>query len=258
MCLILIAVQQHPVYKLVIAANRDEYYERPTRRARFWKETPEMLAGRDLRSGGTWLGITTSARFAAVTNYRDPASRKAKAPSRGNLVARFLLGGERPEQYLDSLRPRAAEYNGFNLIVGEGERLFCYSNRGNAVRFLNPGFHGVSNHLLNSPWPKVTRGLEGFKSLLKQSRPDPAHFFELLKDRTIAPDEDLPDTGVGMEWERILSPIFITSPVYGTRSSTLLFIDRTDRVTFLEKVHDAPSSGPDIRRYEFSIKGLSR
>ncbi len=236
MCLILLALQHHPTYGLILAANRDEYYDRPSTLPDFWKEAPGVLAGKDLKSGGTWLGMTKKGRIAAVTNYRDPASIKRGAPSRGWLVRDFLLGSWGPVEYLTRVRQEGERYNGFNLIVGLRNEFYWYSNRSSEIAELSPGLHGISNRLLNTPWPKVIRGKGALSELFKESNEvSPEALFALLQDRTPASDQMLPDTGVGMELERILSPIFIVSPAYGTRSSTLIFIDKRDRVTFLDR-----------------------
>ena len=151
MCLLLLAIRTHPEYKLILAANRDEYYDRPTAAANFWEEAPHLLAGRDLRTRGTWLGITRKGRIAAITDYRDPASVKANTTSRGRLVSDFLLGEESPAEYLDKLAKEQDRYNGFNLIIGEKDRLYWYSNRGDGARKLSPGIYGLSNRLLDTP-----------------------------------------------------------------------------------------------------------
>jgi len=254
MCLLLLAVQKHPDYKLVLAANRDEYYDRPTAPAAFWEEAPHLLAGKDLRAGGTWLGITKQGRIAAVTNYRDPASMKTSAPSRGKLVSRFLLGQENPEHFLEGLVPEKDRYNGFNLIIGENDQLYWFSNRGDGAHRLSSGIYGLSNRLLDTPWPKLTRSKETMARLIsKQKNPSQDDLFQMLLDRTVADDNQLPDTGVGMEWERILSPIFIMSPTYGTRSSTLILIDQHNRVTFTEKTFNADPEHATSVVYEFQI-----
>ncbi len=255
MCLLLLAVRSHPVYKLAIAANRDEFYERPTAPAAFWEDAPDILGGRDLRAGGTWFGITRKGRMAAITNYRDPASLKPHAPSRGELVSGFLVGEEDPESYLARLALKAGDYNGFNLIVGESDRLYWYSNRGDGVRHLMPGIYGVSNHILDTPWPKVSRGKTALENILsRKPLPSPEGLMDILLDRSIPGDESLPDTGVGIEWERILSPVFILSPDYGTRSSTILLIDRENHVTFLERTHGStPNHHRDVA-FEFMLE----
>ncbi|MBW1701539.1 MAG: NRDE family protein [Deltaproteobacteria bacterium] len=255
MCLILLALRSHPAYKLIITANRDEYYERPTAAAAFRAEIPDVLAGKDLRAGGTWLGITRKGRIAAITNYRDPASVKSGSPSRGKLVSDYLSGRESPVNFLDVLGKNAGQYNGFNLIVGERDDLYWYSNRGEGTHNLAPGIYGLSNHLLDTPWPKVIRGKEALERLLYNEKdPAPDAFFRILADRTIPHDEHLPDTGVGLEWERILSPIFITSPTYGTRSSTLIMIDMNDRVTFIERTFNSDPDHATTVKYEFQIE----
>jgi len=255
MCLILFAHQTHPLFKLILAANRDEYYSRPSVPPAFWEEAPSLLAGRDMIAGGTWLGITRNGRLGAITNYRDPSSFKKNAPSRGMLVSRFLLGHKSPLEYLEKVRLRAHEYNGFNLILGEKHTFYWYSNRSGTILNLSPGLYALSNHLLDTPWPKVTRGKEIMAQLLaKPESPSPEALFRLLGDRTVPADEMLPATGVGIEWERVLSSLFISSPTYGTRSSTLLFIDRNDRVTFMDRAFD---SNPDQMRpahFEFNLE----
>ena len=234
MCLILLAWQAHPDYPLVVAANRDEFFARPSAPAGFWAETPEILAGRDLEAGGTWLGVSRKQRFAALTNYREGGRQHARAPSRGALVADFLTGESDPETCLETLARRGAEYNGFNLFVGDGHRLGYYSNRGAGPRWLASGIYGLSNHLLDTPWPKLSAAKTAFASALTQL-PAAAPFFELLADREIVPDTHLPETGVPLELERMLSAVFVNSPDYGTRASTLLTMHRTGLVTLIER-----------------------
>lgn len=254
MCLILLAYKIHPDYTLALAANRDEFYARPTSRADFWEDAPRILAGKDLKEGGTWLGVDRSGRFAAVSNYRDPGSDKADALSRGHLVSDFLRGQQTPADYLDKLPLKGEEYRGFNLLVGDRQELGYYSNRSKAARMLAPGLYGVSNHLLDTPWPKIQRGKKRLSELLARNRAvDPEAILEILGDRTIADDEQLPDTGVGLAMERILSPIFITSPHYGTRSSTVLLIDRDEQVSFIERSFDPPSNRSQTVHYRFKI-----
>jgi uncharacterized protein with NRDE domain len=255
MCLLLLALHPDSDYKLVIAANRDEYYDRLTHPAAFWEDAPGLLAGRDLRAGGTWLGITTGGRIAAITNYRDPTSNKSPAPSRGELVSNFLLGQESPLDCLGGLMKKAHQYNGFNLIVGKIDELYWYSNRGGKACTLSPGIYGLSNSLLDTPWPKVAQGKLAMKRILSEGR-DALHeaLFHVLLDRCIPDDKRLPDTGVGLEWERILSPIFIMSPSYGTRSSTVLSIDHSNRVTFIERTFDSDPDHATPVKYEFQIE----
>lgn len=257
MCLIVFAHRRHAGYPFVFAANRDEFFERPTAPAGFWEDAPEVLAGRDLEAGGTWCGITRTGRFGAITNYREPSRQLAGAPSRGDLVAAFLRGAEAPEAYLRRRAAEAHRYNGFNLIVGDLQRLFYFSNRDGDVRELPPGIYGLSNHLLDTPWPKVTLARAMLEERLASSVLDPEPFFQLLADETRALDEALPDTGVGRQWEQVLSPIFIRSPRYGTRASTVIWVERDGRVTFFERSFGAPEEVPETRRFQFVLEPSS-
>lgn len=254
MCLIFLAWKQHADYPLVVAANRDEFYARPTARADFWEDAPGMLAGRDLSGGGTWLGVTRDGRFAALTNYRGGAVNTAGAPTRGRLVSDFLLSDAPPEAYLDELQTRADEYNGFNLVVGDREGLHWYSNRGGMPSSLTPGVYGVSNALLDTPWPKVERGKEAFAGLLGDERIGADALFELLEDRTVAADHILPDTGIGLHRERALSPIYIETGDYGTRSSTVLLIGADGAVDYHERTHAPGSDTGATLTYAFRIE----
>jgi uncharacterized protein with NRDE domain len=258
MCLVLISYKQHPVYPLVFAANRDEFYDRPSASASFWEDRPDLLAGRDLKEGGTWLGITRGGRMAALTNYRDPASVKLQAPSRGWLVRDYLCGREDTDIFLRKLEKQADLYNGFSVILGDPFRLYYYSNRDGAME-LTPGLYGLSNALLNTPWPKVERGMQRLDALLSQANdPPPEDLFAILKDQTRPDDLRLPDTGIGLEWERILSSMFIASPVYGTRSSSLLLVDRKRHVTFIERTYNGCPEPGMTAKFEFRIAGVAR
>lgn len=234
MCLILVAWRAHPEYPLVVAANRDEFYSRPTAPAGFWPESPDILGGRDLQAGGTWLGISRRLRFAALTNFREGGPQLANAPSRGALVSDFLNGNSRPEAFLASLSSRGALYNGFNLLFGDRRRLAYFSNRLPSPSWLAPGIYGLSNHLLDTPWPKLSDAKASFAQALTKL-PESAAFFDLLSDEEIVADEHLPQSGVPLEWERILSAVFVTSPNYGTRASTLLTVDQKGRTTLRER-----------------------
>lgn len=232
MCLILVAWRAHHEFPFVVAANRDEYYQRPTASAGFWSDAPQVLAGRDLEAGGTWMGITRNGRFAALTNFRDPARHKPDAPSRGHLVADFLTGTQPIDAYLDGLA--GASYNGFNLLLGDGERLVAFSNVSNERHELAPGIHGLSNALLDTPWPKVGAGKTALEAAIA-ALPGETALWKLLRDDTTHPDSVLPATGVPLEWERLLSAAFVISPDYGTRSSTLLTVSGGDVVSFDEQ-----------------------
>lgn len=238
MCLIVFALDCHQRYRLVLAANRDEYFSRPTAPAAFWADAPRVLAGRDLLARGTWLGVTRERRLAAVTYYREPTAPVHPLPSRGKLAADFLVGTMTPEAYLERLHAEENVYGGFNLLFGDDSGLFYHSNRGEAPFRVAAGVHGLSNGLLDTPWPKVAAARERLAGLLRDDTPEPEALFELLADRSPYPDPLLPDTGFGIERERHLSPIFISGREYGTRSSTVVLIGRDNRVTFLERTFD--------------------
>lgn len=240
MCLIILAWQAHADYPLVVAANRDEFFARPSTAAGFWIDAPQVLAGRDLEAGGTWLGVSRQQRFAALTNYRDGgAEQPATARSRGALTADFLTGDCSPADYLAQVAVDADRYNGFNLFVGDRQRLGYFSNRGNRqVRWLSPGIYGLSNHLLDTPWPKLASAKTAFAKALEEL-PHPVPFFDLLADREIVADGRLPATGVPLAWERILSAVFVWTPGYGTRASTLLHVHRHGQITLRERGFDA-------------------
>lgn len=238
MCLILFAYKKHPDYPLILAANRDEFLSRPTAAAARWEVHPDLVAGKDLVAGGTWMGITDSLRFSAITNYRDPALEKKEAPSRGHLVLDYLTGQVSPAEYLQKLQPKAAAYNGFNLLAGGHESLWYFSNRENAVREVEPGIYGLSNHLLDTPWPKVEKGKRYLAQAIEENALSVQHLTKILADNTQAPDHQLPKTGVPLEWERLLSSMFIDAPNYGTRASSVLLIDKSGKVTFYERTID--------------------
>ncbi len=253
MCLILLALDTHPDYALVVAANRDEFYDRPTAPAAFWEEAPWVLGGRDLKAGGTWLGIDRRGRLAAVTNYRQ-GRREAEAPrSRGHLVGDYLVGRIDAPAHLARVQAEAADYNGFNLIAGDGDAMFYFSNREGRGRALGPGVYGLSNHLLDSPWPKVTAGKSGLSALLAGGGELLPSLFALLSDRRQAADDLLPRTGVGPEWERLLSSAFIASHDYGTRSSTVVLVGRDGKVLFAERSFGPGGECGREARYEFDL-----
>ncbi|HEX5170764.1 MAG TPA: NRDE family protein, partial [Cyclobacteriaceae bacterium] len=226
MCLIFLSLNDHPEYKLIVAANRDEFYNRKTAPAQFWNEEQTILGGRDLEAGGTWMGITKEGKIAMVTNYRDLRNIKVNAPSRGHLVSEYLISGVNPVNYIDEVARNGKAYNGFNLIVGNPNELYYYSNYQANVAPVQPGVHGLSNHLLNSPWPKVKTGRERFNGLIRERPFEPDDLLDMLYNDAAAPDEELPDTGVGLERERVLSSMFIKSPDYGSRCSTVVLVDR--------------------------------
>jgi uncharacterized protein with NRDE domain len=257
MCLILFSYRMHCDYRLILAANRDEFYNRPTAPLAYWEEHPDVLAGRDLKSNGTWLGVTRSGRIAAVTNYRDPATYLPSAPSRGILVSNYLTGNSFPRQYLNTISKIGHTYNGFNLIAGDESGLYYYSNRASGIRKLRPGFYGISNHLLDTAWPKVNKGKARLRTQVTgKDKIELEKIWRVLADRSPVLDAELPDTGVGLQWERILSPVFISSQDYGTRSSSIVLIEKSGQITIMERTF--LNSGNEIkqgetRNYSFKI-----
>jgi uncharacterized protein with NRDE domain len=245
MCLVLVVWRVHPLYPCLVAANRDEFHARPTARAEWWPDHPQILAGRDLEAGGTWLGVTRTGRFAALTNYRDPEQRRAGVPSRGALVASLLESGASVAEGLTYLGAVGGDYNGFNLIFSDGERLGIYESVRGAGRELGPGIYGLSNHLLDTPWPKVQNAKTRLQAALL-GLTDTAPLLDLLRDDRPASDAQLPRTGVSLEWERLLSSAFVRAPDYGTRCSTIIRIERQGRAYFDEWSWN--SVGSDIGR----------
>ncbi len=254
MCLVLFSIKAHPDYPLVIAANRDEFYARPTEPAGFWEENRQILAGRDLLGGGTWMGVSRKGKVALLTNYRDPSEFKENAPSRGALVRNFLENDTPAEEYVARVVDEGEQYNGFNLICGslQGD-LWYYGNYGGKARRIGTGIFGLSNALLNTSWPKVQRGRDKLEDVLKKSRIRERDLFELLYDDLKAPEDKLPDTGIGREMEQLLSPIFIKSPEYGSRCSTVLLVDRQGNVTFSERTYDVITFEAVTRTFMFGL-----
>ncbi len=248
MCLLVLAWNTHPRYRLVIAANRDEYHDRPAAPLRLWPAPADILAGQDLRAGGTWLGTDRRRRFGIVTNFRDPPTESepvtvpgGRAPgprilrgrsppesarSRGGLIPRYLGGTAGPGEYLGALEAEAAEYGGFNLLLADGESLWYASNRAAPfAQALSPGVYGLSNERLDTPWPKLRRVRRGFEAWLQAGSADDGGLFALLEDRTPAGEEDLSGAGFSPEWERALSSPFVLHERYGTRCSTIVAIE---------------------------------
>lgn len=234
MCLIVFSYRQHPHFPLLVAANRDEHYARPTAAAQLWQEYPNLLAGRDLEAGGTWLGITRHGRFAAITNHRNPPSTPEQPRSRGLLTLDFLRGDTAPTSYLQQIANRGGDYAGFNLLVGDADELCYYSNIEGSARQLSPGTYGLSNSLLDTPWPKVERSKKGLAALLAEGQPDLQQLQSTVSCREVASDDLLPNTGVGVDFERLLSPQFIISTDYGTRATTCLKVGADSAITFRE------------------------
>ena len=241
MCLLIFAHRADPDYPLVIAANRDEFHAHPTAAADFWPEHPMLLAGRDLEQGGTWMGVPRTGRFAAITNYRDPARTPPAPRSRGELPLDFLVGDEQPDTFLEKLCTRAGEYAGFNLLVGDGENLWYFSNSAtdSDPRRLLPGIYGLSNARLDTPWPKVEVGKHKLRSLLETGEvADHQRLATVVSDRQTADPQDLLRQGLNGEMDQLLSAQFIVTGRYGTRSSTTLWRDKDGHTHWQELSYD--------------------
>ncbi|WP_068827590.1 NRDE family protein [Pseudomonas sp. BMS12] len=235
MCLIVFAWRPEHALPLVLAANRDEFYDRASLPLGEWPDLPGVYAGRDLQAGGTWLGVNGRGRFAALTNIRDP--QLAKGPnSRGELPVEFLRGELDAEAFLAELQPRLELYSGFNLLLGDRHALYYFNSEEGQVRRLAPGLYGLSNAELDTPWPKVLRASERLAACLET--PQPGDLLELMRDRSQPPRALLPDTGIGVDWELLLSSMFIVGPGYGTCSSSALLLGADGEVHLVERRYD--------------------
>lgn len=237
MCLLLLAYRVHAGYPVIIAANRDEFHERAAEPAHWWNEPP-ILAGRDLEAGGTWFGVSRDGRIAAVTNYHDPSITEPGVASRGELPVQALAGWD-DDALLSRLQREGDRYNGFNLLFGSAARLHYASNRGEVRTDLAAGIYGLSNHTLDTPWPKVVRGKARLIDYLRNCcRPESEGLFELLRDRHRPIDTTLSASGIGSEWERMLAPMFIITRRYGTRCSTVIIMNERNEILFTERTFD--------------------
>ena len=241
MCLIVFGYGVHKRYRLILSANRDEFFERPTAPLHRWEDHPEIIGGRDLQQKGTWMALGKGGRFAALTNVRNPAAMKQNARSRGDLVTSFLLSDADPLRYLEKIKQRVEDYNGFNLLAGDLNDLFFLSTTDEKIIKVEQGIHAISNATLDTPWVKVQTVKEGLGRLLEDQTEDlicddfESNLYDMMQNKTIVPDEKLPHTGVGIEWERQLSSVFISMPGYGTRSTSVVLWDHAGRFTFSER-----------------------
>lgn len=242
MCLIALAWHAVPGIRLLVAANRDEYHARPTAAVGFWPDAPGVLAGRDLQDGGTWMGVTRSGHFAALTNHRTATGARSGMRSRGHLVADFLSGAGDAASYCAMVAADSTAYNGFNLLAGDAAQLWYTGDHSREPQRLAPGFHNLSNARLNTPWPKAAGLSSDMRRVIDRSGGEEdivAALLGALADTDIPHDASLPDTGVGMERERMLAPRMIVAPVYGTRSGSVLMIRDDGSVRFDERSYDA-------------------
>jgi uncharacterized protein with NRDE domain len=257
MCLMLIAYNYHPDYPLILASNRDEFYSRPTEPLAVRGAQQDMLCGLDLEGGGTWLGSSRSGRIAALTNVREPERHSGNAPSRGLLVKQCVLSEQPLSDCLNTIMQQADSYNGFNLITADSSGVYYCSNRTGAVQKLSAGLYGLSNHQLDTDWPKVSSAKTMFRNVLDSAdKLDCEALFSILRTDECPPEHLRPDTGVGPNWERILAPIFIHSEIYGTRTSSLVLLARDGHLRFIERTHGSPGSSdiPDTREFAFDAQ----
>ncbi|MGE4070921.1 MAG: NRDE family protein [Lysobacterales bacterium] len=251
MCLLALAIGQHPLYPLVIAGNRDEYHARPSAAAAPWPDHPQIVGGRDLTAGGSWMAASLGGRVAMVTNIRRPGASKGR--SRGHLVREALLDHADPEHSLARLRASAADYSPYNLIFGRGQQLAFVNSDGNSIACMPAGIYGLSNATLDTLWPKVGKLREALARWCARGDCEESILFEALADTETAADPDLPDTGVGLTMERMLSAPFITGSSYGTRSSTLYTLDQQGRARLHERRFGADGVFIDRAALEWQI-----
>ena len=256
MCLILVVWRQHPRYPVFIAANRDEYHDRASAPAAWWSDQPSLLAGRDLAAGGTWLGVTRTGRFAALTNFRDPTRVRKDAPSRGSLVTGLLTSTESVAASLHRLRRIGGDYNGFNVIFSDGRRLGIYESVPGEGRELAPGVYGLSNHLLDTPWPKVAKAKSKLLTAIDAAAQIRVRRWICCAIARPAPQHELPSTGVSAEWESLLSSAFIKAPQYGTRCSTIVRMDAHNHTFFDEWSWDAAGEQAHRVSMEFALDAI--
>jgi len=240
MCLLVLAWNAHPRYRLIVAANRDEYHDRPAAPLAKWAAPDDIIAGKDLRAGGTWLGVNQRRRFGVITNFRDMQRPQTGAPSRGELIPTYLNSADSTAAFVDSLAPQAASYSGFNLLLADGDALWYASNRADPfARRLEPGVHGLSNHTLDTPWPKLMRVRRRFEDWLSASSSSTDSLFATLNDREPAPDDASIPQGLPSELKRALSAPFVLSSEYGTRCSTVLLLEASGAMYLAERRFDA-------------------
>ena len=252
MCLLTFAWKTHPKYKLIFASNRDEFYQRNTAPAQYWDNAPNILAGKDLEAGGTWMGINKNGRFTALTNYRDLKNLKTQAPSRGKLTLDYLQGNESPQEYLEQIFNNIDAYNGFNLLAGTPEEIYYLSNYEHKIRKLEPGIYGLSNALLDSDWFKVKRLKTKFNEVIQQADFTTQTLLDTLQDSTKPNDDHVQQTGLPMDKERMLSSMFIESPNYGTCSSAIVLMGYDNQVSFVERVYN--TGNDEVKEQDFSFK----
>lgn len=257
MCILAVAYNVHPQFPLILITNRDEFYHRPTLPIHSWQEEgqPEIIAGKDLEAGGTWLGMHQNGNLGILTNYRDLKNIQINAPSRGHIITEYLLSNETALQYLQKLKTKAGEYNGFNIILSDSKGLYHFSNHSKEITQLKPGIYGLSNALLDTPWPKLVKLKSDFTQSIAQNNLQPAHLFQILKNQEKAAEEELPQTGLDDQMEKAVSSIFIQTSNYGTRCSTLIFKRKDYSFEMIERQYD--NKGNNLKDIHFDSSSLS-
>jgi uncharacterized protein with NRDE domain len=255
MCLIVFSYKTSSDYPFILAGNRDEFYERPTTPVHIWQTDPRIIAGKDEKAGGTWLGFTETGRFAAITNYRDMNNLKEDAPTRGKIVTDFLLSEKYVLTFLKNLKQQSHLYNGFNLIAGTFDQLYYLSNQKEEIEKIEPGVHVISNAFLNTPWPKSQWAKERFEEIIDNSGFDDGELFKLLQNTRRYPKDKLPETGLPDEMEKAVSSVFIITEEYGTRSSSIIAVDNNSKAGFIEQTYSPGSiEVENVERYSIQLQ----
>lgn len=251
MCLITFAYKCHPDYSLILLANRDEFYQRPTEPMTYWQDAPNVLAGRDLEKLGTWLGLNKKGLFTAVTNFRDGTRKEQDKLSRGDLTRQYLIHSDTAQTYLTLLEHQKQRYGDFNLLLGDATGLYYTSNRGGQTQALSPGIYGMSNALLDTPWPKLDKVKARLQKQLLTNDLSESNLLNIMLDSALANDDQLPETGISLEWERLLSSCFIRSENYGTRAISLVLQETNGATRVIEHNYDAAG---ETGRYEYTLE----
>ena len=253
MCLVTFSLHSHAQFPLIVVANRDEFYDRPTAAVSFWEDAKTILAGRDLLQKGSWMGVSKNGRFATITNFRNPSLPESGQLSRGIIVQDFLESSLTAKTFIDQIQQQKHLYGGLNLLVYDGKEMHHYNNVLDDRSQIKPGIHSISNHTLNTPWPKVIHATQQLTNALEKNDLHTAEqLISILDDRSIAPDVALPQTGVGIHLERLLSPLFVKMTNYGTRSTTVILLDNHGHIQFLERTFEDGEAVFD-HKFQFQI-----
>lgn len=252
MCILFFAIKQHPKYPVIICANRDEFHQRPTNSMHWWsdsKQYPNILAGKDMQAGGTWLGINKSGRFSALTNFRQPESQDDTKKSRGELVLQALTSNDK--QTAEQLKKSTLDYNGYNLVFGQLNNLSCFDNISQKLQPLSSGFHALCNGALDDIWPKMALGQHQLTEVITSTSLDVSRLFSIMNNNEQANIQHLPNTGLPLDWEKLLSSIFIVSPEYGTRTTNIILQDNDGNITVYDRSYN--EKGQCVAEQNFSF-----